>query len=116
MDSIPVKPRPGVQRYAPRDPVRVREAVATDLDAAKAAAPPGDGGHKQRDQQHDHAPHDVVVDPESREVINRENDVRTHANEEPHPDQALLRQRAYRPARSEPEPPVPTEPHANIKA
>ena len=46
-------------------------------------------------------PHDVVVDPESREVINRENDVRAHADEREHPDQALLRYRAYQPARSE---------------
>jgi hypothetical protein len=40
-----------------------------------------------------------VVDPESREVINRENDVRAHAQSREHPDQALLRYRAYQPAR-----------------
>ena len=59
---------------------------------------------------------DVVVDPESREVINRENDVRAHAHEREHPDQALLRYRAYRPARSESDNTVSIEPHANIKA
>ena len=33
-----------------------------------------------------------------------------------HPDQALLRYRAYRPARSESDNTVSIEPHANIKA
>jgi hypothetical protein len=118
MDStFTIKPRPAVQKaYAPRDPVPVREAVETDLDAAKAVAASGDGGAPHRDPHHDHAPHDVVADPESREVIYRENDVRTHANEPVHPDQALLRLRAYRPARPDTEGPPESEPHANIKA
>jgi hypothetical protein len=115
-NSFPIKPRPGVQKYAPRDPVPVREAADTDLDAAKAVGAGGDAGGQQRDPRHDHAPHDVVVDPESREVINRENDVRTHSAEREHPDQALLRQRAYRPARPDTDPPPSNEPHANIKA
>jgi hypothetical protein len=115
-NSFTIKPRPGVQKYAPRDPVPVREAAETDIDTAKAVNAEGDHGHQQHDPRHDHAPHDVVVDPESREVINRENDVRTHANEEPHPDQALLRQRAYSPGRAEAEPIPSAEPHANIKA
>jgi hypothetical protein len=58
----------------------------------------------------------VVVDPQSREVINRENDVRTQSSAREHPDQALLRQRAYRPARDDAEPACAAEPHANIKA
>ena len=122
MDSnFTIKPRPGAHKaYAPRDPVPVREAVGTDLDAAKAVAATGDGGTPQRDprqdSRHDHAPHDVVADPESRDVIYRENDVRTHANEPPQPDQALLRLRAYRPARADVEGPLDGEPHANIKA
>jgi hypothetical protein len=50
-------------------------------------------------------------------VINRENDIRAHPELREHPDQALLRQRAYRPAgTTTPEPPSPTEPHANLKA
>jgi hypothetical protein len=122
MDStFTIKPRPGMQKaHAPRDPVSVREAVETDLNAAKAVPASGDGGAPQRDSRqdsrHDHAPYDVVADPESREVIYRENDVRTHANDAAHPDQALLRLRAYRPARAETEAPPDTEPHANIKA
>src|SRR5262249_20179905 len=98
MDSnFTIKPRANVQKpYAPRDPVPVRGATETDLDPAKAVSAPGDPGQRHEQPPHqDHAPHDVVADPESREVINRENDVRTHAGEEPHPDQALLRQRAY---------------------
>ena len=117
MDNFTIKPRPGVAKaYAPRDPVPVREAVETDLDAAKAVAAAGDGGAHQRDPRHDHVPHDVVADPESREVILRENDVRTHVNEPVHPDQALLRLRAYRAPRAEAETPPDAEPHANIKA
>ena len=71
---------------------------------------------------HDHTPlehpaHDpeVVADPESRSVIYRERDVRTAERE--HPDQALLRQRAYRPAPPEPaKVALDTEPHADVKA
>ena len=115
--SFTIKPRPGAQKpYAPRDPVPVRGAVETDLDGAKAVAAAGDGGGPQRDPRQDHAPQDVVADPESRDVIYRENDVRTHANEAVHPDQALLRLRAYRPAHSDGEAPPDGEPQANIKA
>ena len=123
--SFTIKLRPVAQKpYAARDPAPVREAVATELDAAKAIAATGDGGASQRDPRHesrkepqpDHAPHDVVADPESRDVINRENDVRTHANEPAHPDQALLRLRAYRPPRADLDGPPDGEPHANIKA
>ena len=49
-------------------------------------------------------------------MINRENDIRNQADNREHPDPALLRLRAYRPARSEADPPAATEPHANIKA
>ncbi len=123
MDSnFTIKPRPGLPKaYAPRDPVPVREAVETGFDTAKAVAPTGDGdgGTTRRDPRQDwrqdHAPQDVVADPESRDVIYRENDIRTHANEPPHPDQALLL-RAYRPARADTEAAPDGEPHANIKA
>jgi hypothetical protein len=58
-----------------------------------------------------------MVDPEARNVINRENDIRNQADNREHPDQALLRLRAYRPAaRPEADPPATSEPHANIKA
>jgi hypothetical protein len=135
--SFTIRPSPGVPRsYAGRDPVTVREAVATDLGTTKAVAAAGDHGAAQRDPRqdarqesrqeahqesrqdarHDHAPADVVVDAASREVINRANDVRTHAAAREHPDQALLRLRAYRPAREDAEPPSAADSHANIKA
>ena len=113
--SFPIKPNAAVPKFTPRDRSPARP-VETELDAAKAVSAGGDPGAQQRDPRHDHAPHDVVVDPESREVINRENDVRAHAQEREHPDQALLRYRAYRPARSESDNTAPVEPHANIKA
>jgi hypothetical protein len=119
-NNFAIKPSTGVQKtYAPRDPVPVREAVATDLDASKTVAATGDGAHQRdpnRDQRRDHAPSDVIVDPESLDVINRENDIRAQAPEREHPDQALLRQRAYRPAPSDADNPHAAEPHANIKA
>ena len=70
----------------------------------------------EREQRSDHTPHDVVVDPESREVINRENDVSVQSAAREHPDQALLRYRAYQPARNESDNAPAAEPHANIKA
>jgi len=113
--SFPIKPNAAVAKFTPRDRSPVRP-VETELDAAKTVTATNDGGHEQRERRPDHMPHDVVADPESREVINRENDVRAHTEEREHPDQALLRYRAYQPARSESDNTAPTEPHANIKA
>jgi hypothetical protein len=111
--SFTIKPA-GVPKFTPRERSPVKP-VETELDAAKSVTAAGDGS-EQREPPHDHTPHDVVVDPEAREVINRENDVATQAAEREHPDQALLRIRAYRPARSESDNTSPSEPHANIKA
>src|SRR5262245_46068391 len=102
--SFTIKPSPGVaQNRAPRDPVPVREAVETELVGTKTVTPSGDSGAKDEgrkdeaardgDHGHDHAPHDLVADPESRDVIYRERDIR--ALDRQLPDQALLRQRAY---------------------
>jgi hypothetical protein len=118
-------PLPGVQKsHTPRDPVAVRAAVETDLDVSKTVAATGDGGSKsdqrqadQRGEQppHDHAPTSVEVDPESRDLIYRERDVR--AADRDHPDQALLRQRAYRQTpHHDGETPSIGDPHADIKA
>jgi hypothetical protein len=114
--SFTIKPNAAVAKFTPRERQPAREPIATELDAAKTVTAIGDGGER-REHPHDHLPHDVVADPESREVINRENDIRAHAEEREHPDQALLRLRAYRPAvASEADQPKPDEPHANIKA
>lgn len=113
--SFTIKPNAPVSKFTPRDRLPVRP-VETELDAAKTVAAAADGNNEQRDRRPDHAPHDVVVDPESREVINRENDVRAKSDNRAHPDQALLRYRAYRPARSESDITPAAEPHANIKA
>ena len=122
--SFTVKPpRPGAPAlHTPRDPIRVREAAETELEAAKAVASLGDGaggrgaGHHDNKGDHrpDHPPQDVVVDPASREVIYRERDVRTASTE--HPDQALLRERAYRQTPTDADRPAPVESLANIKA
>jgi len=113
--SFTIKPNAAVPKFTSRERQAPRDAVATELDAGKAVAAAGDGA-EQRERAHDHQPHDFVADPESREVINRENDIRAHAQEREHPDQALLRLRAYRPTTTTSENPAPDEPHANIKA
>jgi hypothetical protein len=114
--SFTIKPLAAATKSYSRDHVTARGTVETDLDATRSVAATGDGGGEQPDRRHDHPPPDLVADPESREVINRENDVSTQAIEREHPDQALLRQRAYRQPRGEAEHPPDTEPHANIKA
>src|SRR4029079_5956562 len=125
--SFTIKPNAPVPKFTARDRSPARP-IETELDAAKTVIASGDSGNEQHERHPDHMPHDVVVDPESREVINRENDVRAHAQERKHPDcarhakdahprhQALLRYRAYQPARSESDNTAPIEPHANIKA
>jgi len=114
--SFTIRPRVGVQQFTSRDP---RQAPETELSVDKivAAANGDDRETDHREQRHDHAPPDVIADPETRDVIIRENDIRNQAGE--HPDQALMRLRAYRPVRSE-DVPDPNETqatlHANIKA
>ena len=114
MDSFTIKPRVGVQRFTPRDP---RQGAPTELPASRVVTAVDNSDPEQREKPHDHAPPDVIVDPEARNVINRENDIRNQARDREHPDQALLRLRAYRPAaRPEADLPATSEPHANIKA
>jgi hypothetical protein len=113
--SFTIKPRAGIHNHT-RDPLPARKTIDTDLAPAKAVAAVDENGAEPRERRHDHPPHDVVVDPESREVINRENDIRTQSASREHPDQALARFRAYRPAHGETDPQSTAEPHANIKA
>jgi hypothetical protein len=122
-NGFAVKPRAGLHRtYGPRDPVPVRQAVETDLDpdrtVAAAEQNSGDGSGRQGDHRHNqpppgHATSDVVVDPETRERIYRERDVRAASRQ--HPDQAMLRQRAYGRAPAG-DGPIDGEPHADIEA
>jgi hypothetical protein len=112
--SFTIRPRPGVRSFT-RDKLPARAPVETEH-AVKTVAAAADIGDEQRERHPDHPPHDVVVDPESREVINRENDIRAQSETHEHPDQALARIRAYRTAPSEHETNPPPETHANIKA
>jgi hypothetical protein len=119
-----IRPRSGPHRtYALRDPVTVREPVETELDAARAVAatgqgsdgrPGGQGGRHHHDPRAEHPSAEVVVDPLTRERIERERDLR--ATGEPHPDEAMLRQRAYgRPPAGADGAPV-GDSHADIQA
>jgi hypothetical protein len=113
--SFPIKPNAAVPKFTPRDRSPA-PPVETELDAEKSVSAAADGGNERRERRPDHGPHDIVADAESREVINRENDVRAQSVEREHPDQALLRTRAYRAAPSESDNTAADEPHANIKA
>ena len=127
--SFTIEPSSGTaSSRALRDPVPVREAVETELGGAKTVAAASDGGSKhggsKQDEgrnpdhrpDHDQPPHDLLADPNSRDVIYRVRDVRIPDGE--HPDQALLRQRAYhRLPLADAEPlPAPDDIHADIKA
>lgn len=121
--SFTIKPLPGVAKSrALRDPVPVREAIDAEFVDSKTVTAAGDGGAKDggRDggkdgePRPDHAPHDLVADPNSRDVIYRERDIR--ANDRQHPDHALLRLRAYRPVLTEVDLPQSDDPHADIQA
>ena len=126
--SFTIKPPAGVgQSRALRDPVAVRAAVDTELVGSKTVSTAGDSGdkgggakdgHKHGSKDHeprpDHAVQDLVADPNSRDVIYRERDVR--ASEREHPDHALLRLRAYRPVVANNEPLPSDDPHADIRA
>jgi hypothetical protein len=113
-NGFAIKPRPGVQPYTRRDSAPKRDAIETELDATRSVAAAGGSGDEPHERHG--GPHDVAVDPESREVINRENDIRAQEQPREHPDQALLRFRAYHPALPAETHPEHNEPHANIKA
>ena len=104
--SFVIKPRAPLHKsYAARDPLPVRASIETELDTSKTVNATGDGGDGKNDQDHDggqgrhddprpdHAGYEVAVDPDNRDKLFRERDVRAEDRE--HPDQALLRQRAY---------------------
>jgi hypothetical protein len=121
--SFTIKPPPSVVKSrALRDPVPVRGAVETDLARHKTVTAADDGGakdggkhgSKDADPRPDHALQDLVADPNSRDVIYRERDVR--ASERQHPDHALLRLRAYRPVVADDDPAPSDDPHADIRA
>jgi hypothetical protein len=112
--NFTIKPNAAVAKFPQRDR-QPASPVKTELGATKAVTAV-DSGSEQHERRPDHMPHDVVADPESREVINRENDVNSPDVNREHPDQALLRSRAYRPVRSESDTTSPADPHANIKA
>ena len=129
--SLTIKPSPiAAKGRALRDPVAVREAVDAELIGPHTVAATGhgdgnDGGAKDGNARNgnpdaeprpDHAPHDLLTNPDSRDVIYRERDVR--AIEREHPDQALLRQRAYHRLTPAPEATIvpADDPHADIKA
>lgn len=131
--SFVIKPPPAIAKSrAMRDPVAVRGAVDADAVETKIVTydEPGSRGggkhdapkdHEQRPKDGeqrtagDHLPHDLVANPDSRDVILRERDVR--AAEREHPDHALLRVRAYRPAHHDDVAATPSDdPHADIRA
>ena len=119
--SFTVKPRPSVspRSHALRDPVTVREAVDTELDPSKTVTAAADGGAKHNNSSpHDEASaRDVVIDPNGQEALFSAIDVRAEQAEQL-PNQALLRQRAYRQRQAPTDDAAPPshDPHADIEA
>jgi len=122
-NSLSIRPGAAIRGpYASRDPLPVRQVAESELDPSKtvAAVDPdrrrqpgnggGDPGRQEGHQNPDHPNLDVVVDPETQDRLFRERDVRTAPQE--HPDQAMLRQRAYGHSPSAGGP----RPHADIEA
>jgi hypothetical protein len=126
--SFSIKPPPAVSRSrALRDPIPVRSAVDTELNGDRTVTGThhnGDrGGHSKHDDSHhpkdgetrpDHNVQDLVADPDSRDVIYRARDVRSLDGE--HPDDALMRLRAYRPSIAETSAATDDDQHADIQA
>jgi|RhiMetdeSRZDD1v2_1073273.scaffolds.fasta_scaffold1319020_1 hypothetical protein len=84
------------------------EPVATELPAAKAVTAPA-----TRNDVPDTS-HQVVIDPQTREVIYRVIDVRSRQVIRQVPDEALLRVRAYARALANGETPSEAQAHADL--
>ena len=121
MDSnFAIKAKPGIapRSNALRDPVAVREAADTELDPSKSVTALDNSGAR-RDQpapHHDATGRDPVIDPQAQAALFNAVDVRAeHADQSP--NQALMRQRAYRQPRVIDENPESVgDPHADIEA
>src|SRR5690348_17663902 len=75
-------------------PVHVQQAVPTDLFPAKAVTVAPEVAAQHAAQQSAYT-HDIILDPQSREVIYRVIDKRTHQVLWQVPDQALLRSQEH---------------------
>ncbi len=124
--SLAIKARQPLHKsYAPRDPMPVRGVTAAELDVSKRVAGTAEDAEQDRRRedrgrdpdphQPEHAPHDILDDPESGELILRERE-EAEAADRPHPDQALLRLRAYSRPQEGPAPAAKPDEHADIEA
>jgi hypothetical protein len=94
MDTGTIKPGASVviHDYAP--PIAAStQATATELPAAKTVTPAAAAVSTRNDLPS--TTHEVIIDPQTREVIYRLIDVRTRQVVRQVPDEALLRTRAY---------------------
>ncbi len=128
MDGLSIKPGATMRGpYSSRDPLPVRQTADTELDPSKAVAATdrdhpqqhgqqgGDPDQRDRRRTSDHPSHpEVVVDPETQDRLFRERDVRAVPAD--HPDQAMLRQRAYGHTPANGATPGGGHPHADIEA
>ena len=101
MDTgVTIKPNPGVvtQNYAPATPAS-SDPSTTELPATKAVTPTGPpSASAPATPVRNDVPsttHEVIIDPQTREVIYRVIDVRSRQVVRQVPDEALLRVRAY---------------------
>jgi uncharacterized FlaG/YvyC family protein len=99
-------------------PAKAQHAVESDLSPAKSvqAAETVAPAHNEVARAEDLFRHDIIIDPQSREVIFRVIDVRSRQVVRQVPDAALLRLRAYARALADRSSAAAAEHRANVKA
>ena len=93
--AVSISPSAGVVRqdYAPPIAASAQSTATTELPAAKAVTPTASVTPTRNDIPT--TTHEVIIDPQTREVIYRVIDVRSRQVVRQVPDEALLRVRAY---------------------
>ena len=113
MDAgLTIKPNPGVgsQNYA-TTATALPDPSTTELPAAKAVTPAAPTAPARNDTPP--TTHEVIIDPQTREVIYRVIDVRSRQVVRQVPDEALLRARAYAQALANGDPPFQAQNQAD---
>lgn len=116
MDTgVTIKPTPGVatQGYVPTVAVSSSDSIATELPASKAVTPSTATTQARNDAST--TTHEVIIDPQTREVIYRVIDVQTRQVVRQVPDEALLRVRAYAQALANGDTPVQALNQADVE-
>jgi hypothetical protein len=104
--------------YARPAPAPVQQAVPTDLSPGKSVTVASEVTAPRNDmpRPQDTFTHDVLLDPQSREVVYRVIDVRSRQVVRQIPEEAFLRMRAYSRAIASGQSPQEAQNHADLQA